>query len=73
MKGAVSDGITNNGATYANVENVIADKMTVGQATTLTDQVLRIMQVQMLQLTQYRKLSTLYLPRDLHLVLYRTD
>ena len=37
VKGAVSDGITNNGATYANVENVIADKMTVGQATTLTD------------------------------------
>ena len=37
LKGAVSDGITNNGATYANVENVIADKMTVGQATTLTD------------------------------------
>ena len=37
LKGAVSDGITNNGATYAKVENVIADKMTVGQATTLTD------------------------------------
>ena len=37
LKGAVSDEITNNGATYANVENVIADKMTVGQATTLTD------------------------------------
>ena len=29
LKGAVSDGITNNGATYAKVENVIADKMTV--------------------------------------------
>ena len=37
LKKAVSDGIKNNGATYAIVENVIADKMTVGQATTLTD------------------------------------
>ena len=37
LKGAVSDGITNNGATYAKTENVIANKMTVGQATTLTD------------------------------------
>ena len=28
---------TNKAATYANVQNVIADKMTVGQVTTLTD------------------------------------
>lgn len=37
LQDAVSAGIKKNGATYANVENVIADKMTVGQATTLTD------------------------------------
>ena len=37
LKGAVSKEITNNGATYAKTENVIANKMTVGQATTLTD------------------------------------
>ena len=37
LQDAVSTGIKKNGATYANVENVIADKMTVGQATTLTD------------------------------------
>ena len=34
---AINDGITNNGATYAVTENVIADKTTVGQATTLTN------------------------------------
>ena len=37
LQDAVSAGIKENGATYANVENVIADKMKVGQATTLTD------------------------------------
>ena len=37
MKAAISDGITNNGATYANTENVIAKNTTVGEATTLTD------------------------------------
>ena len=40
IKAAISDVfITNTGkaATYANVQNVIADKMTVGQVTTLTD------------------------------------
>ena len=34
---AINDGITNNVATYAVTENVIADKTTVGQATTLTN------------------------------------
>ena len=37
MKAAISDGITDNGATYANTENVIAKNTTVGEATTLTD------------------------------------
>ena len=37
MKVAISDGITDNGATYANTENVIAKNTTVGEATTLTD------------------------------------
>ena len=37
MKAAIRDGITNNGATYANTENVIAKNTTVGEATTLTD------------------------------------
>ena len=37
MKAAINDGITNNGATYANTENVIAKNTTVGEATTLTD------------------------------------
>lgn len=40
IKATISDAfITNTGkaATYANVQNVIADKMTVGQVTTLTD------------------------------------
>mgnify|MGYP002764190795 FL=1 len=37
MKAAISDGITDNGATYAKTENVIAKQTTVGQATTLTD------------------------------------
>lgn len=40
IKGTISDVFiknTNKAATYANVQNVIADKMTVGQVTTLTD------------------------------------
>ena len=37
MKAAISDGITDHGATYAKTENVIAKQTTVGQATTLTD------------------------------------
>ena len=40
IKGTISDAFithTEKAATYANVQNVIADKMTVGQATTLTD------------------------------------
>ena len=37
VKKAVSAGIKNNGATYAVTENIIADKMTVGKATTLTN------------------------------------
>ena len=37
MKGAISAGITDHGATYAKTENVIAKQTTVGQATTLTD------------------------------------
>ena len=37
MKIAISNGITDNGATYANTENVIAKNTTVGEATTLTD------------------------------------
>ena len=37
MKAAISDGITDNGATYANTEYVIAKNTTVGEATTLTD------------------------------------
>ena len=76
IKGTISDVFitnTNKAATYANVQNVIADKMTVGQVTTLTDQVLRIMPVQMLQLMQYRKLSIQFHLRDQLLVHYRTD
>ena len=37
LKNAISAGIKDNAATYAVTENVIANKMTVGQATTLTD------------------------------------
>ena len=40
IKATISDAFitnTNKAATYANVQNVIADKMTVGQVTTLTD------------------------------------
>mgnify|MGYP000640668910 FL=1 len=37
LQKAISAGITDNAATYAVTENVIANKMTVGQATTLTD------------------------------------
>ena len=37
MKAAISDGITDHGATYAKTENVIAKQTTVGQATALTD------------------------------------
>ena len=37
LQEAISAGITDNAATYAVTENVIANKMTVGQATTLTD------------------------------------
>lgn len=36
MKATISDAITANAATYADVENVTADKATVGKGTTLT-------------------------------------